>query len=349
MTITIGATIPASTALGTAVSNQGTASFDADNNGSNETTALTDDPAVAGGADPTSFTVTSPATVTATKTVTGTFNPGGAITYTVVLTNAGPAAQADNPGNEFVDVLPASLTLVSASATSGTAVATVGTRTVTWNGSLANGASVTITISATIAASPPPAHGVQSGHRQFRCGRQRHQRVTALTDDPGVGGAADPTASSSLAGDLTGDQDGERPVLSRRRRYLHGRPVQHGTSTQADNPDDEFIDVLPASLTLVSATASSGAAVATVGTRHRHVEREPGERRHGDDHHQRDDRGVDRARHGGDESGHGQVSMRTATAATSPPRSPTIPVWPARPTRPASPSPPRRPLPGPKR
>ena len=48
------------------------------------------------------------------------------ITYTVVLTNAGPNTQSDNPGDELTDVLPASLTLVSASATSGTAVATIG-------------------------------------------------------------------------------------------------------------------------------------------------------------------------------------------------------------------------------
>jgi len=38
------------------------------------------------------------------------------VTYTVVLTNSGPGAQGDNPGNEFTDVLPAGLTLVSATA-----------------------------------------------------------------------------------------------------------------------------------------------------------------------------------------------------------------------------------------
>jgi len=43
-------------------------------------------------------------------------------TYTVVLSNSSTFAQQDNPGNEFIDVLPAGLTLVSASATSGTAV-----------------------------------------------------------------------------------------------------------------------------------------------------------------------------------------------------------------------------------
>ena len=59
------------------------------------------------------------------------------MTYTVTLTNSGGGAQADNAGNEFTDILPASLTLVSATATSGTAAANVGTNTVTWNGALA--------------------------------------------------------------------------------------------------------------------------------------------------------------------------------------------------------------------
>ena len=39
--------------------------------------------------------------------------PGSTITYTVVITNHLGFTQQDNPGNEFVDVLPAGLTLVS--------------------------------------------------------------------------------------------------------------------------------------------------------------------------------------------------------------------------------------------
>ena len=63
------------------------------------------------------------AAVTATKTVAGTFAPGSTVTYTVTISNTGSGATADNPGNEFTDVLPAGLTLVSATASSGTAVA----------------------------------------------------------------------------------------------------------------------------------------------------------------------------------------------------------------------------------
>ncbi len=40
--------------------------------------------------------ITSPATLSATKTVTGNFAPGGRITYTIVLRNSGPETQLDN-------------------------------------------------------------------------------------------------------------------------------------------------------------------------------------------------------------------------------------------------------------
>jgi uncharacterized repeat protein (TIGR01451 family) len=70
------------------------------------------------------------------------------VTYTFLLANNGPVDQADNPGDEFTDVLPAGLTLVSASASSGTA-ATAG-NTATWNGAIPVGGTVTITVVATI-------------------------------------------------------------------------------------------------------------------------------------------------------------------------------------------------------
>jgi uncharacterized repeat protein (TIGR01451 family) len=113
----------------------------------------------AGNADPSpasiTWTVNTSAgpTLSASKSVSGTFQPGGAITYTIVVTNNGSIAQPDNPGDELVDVLPAALQLVSATATTGTATADVATRTVRWNGSLAPSASVTITVSATIVTS----------------------------------------------------------------------------------------------------------------------------------------------------------------------------------------------------
>ncbi len=58
MTITITATI-LPTAAGTVVTNQGTISFDGDGNGSNESSATTDDPNATGTNNPTSFVVGS--------------------------------------------------------------------------------------------------------------------------------------------------------------------------------------------------------------------------------------------------------------------------------------------------
>jgi uncharacterized repeat protein (TIGR01451 family) len=94
--------------------------------------------------------VVAPANVTATKSVSGTFEEGKTATYTVTLHNGGGVASADNPGDELVDVLPAQLTLVSAAATSGLATADVVLNQVTWNGAITVGTDVIITITATI-------------------------------------------------------------------------------------------------------------------------------------------------------------------------------------------------------
>ena len=134
------------------------------------------------------------AAVAGTKTVTGTFAVGATVTYTVTLTNTGPGAQGDNPGNEFTDVLPASLALVSATATSGTAVANVGTNTVTWNGSIPAGGSVTITITATILAGAAGTTVSNQGAIAFDGDGNGTNESTAATDDPGTPGSGNPTS-----------------------------------------------------------------------------------------------------------------------------------------------------------
>jgi uncharacterized repeat protein (TIGR01451 family) len=136
-------------------------------------------------------TLTAPATVSGTKTVSGTFQVGSPVTYTVVLTNNGGGAQNDNPGDEFTDVLPASLTLVSANATSGTA-ATVG-NTVTWNGSIPAAGSVTITITATINAGTLGQTVSNQGTISYDADGNGTNEASASTDDPDVTGSADPT------------------------------------------------------------------------------------------------------------------------------------------------------------
>ncbi len=107
------------------------------------------------------------------------------------------SATPDNAGNELTDVLPSSLTLTGATATSGTA-ATAG-NTVTWNGSVPAGGSVTITITATIKASA--ADSVISNQATFAYDADLNgtNESTGTTDDPTKPGANDPTTITVAA------------------------------------------------------------------------------------------------------------------------------------------------------
>ncbi|MEO6192547.1 MAG: DUF11 domain-containing protein, partial [Thermoanaerobaculia bacterium] len=134
------------------------------------------------------------ASLSGTKTAAGPFTPGSALVYTVVLTNSGTGTQGDNPGDELTDVLPAGLTLVSATATSGVALATVPTRTVTWNGSIPAGGSVTITINATIDANVAPGTTLSNqGTFNYDADGNGTNEASGVTDSPAAGGSADPT------------------------------------------------------------------------------------------------------------------------------------------------------------
>ena len=136
----------------------------------------------------------TPAALSATKTVAGQFRPGGSITYTLVLSNAGPGAQPDNPGAELTDVLPPELDLVSASAPSGTATATLATNTVTWNGAISAGGSVTITIQATIDPGAAPGSVISNQATfVFDTNGDGINDTGGASDDPGVQGSANPT------------------------------------------------------------------------------------------------------------------------------------------------------------
>jgi uncharacterized repeat protein (TIGR01451 family) len=118
-------------------------------------TTSSPDPAAGNNNSSASTTSSAPSTITATKSVAGTFSAGGPIVYTIVLRNNGSAQQGDNPGHELVDVLPAQVTLVGATATSGTAVASIGSNSVAFNGAIPAGGTVTITINATISPAAP--------------------------------------------------------------------------------------------------------------------------------------------------------------------------------------------------
>jgi len=145
------------------------------------------------------FAVLSPSNVHGTKTYSGGTTVGSTGTYTIVLSNVGQTPQADNPGNEFTDVLPANLTLVSATASSGTAVATVATNTVTWNGSIAPSGTVTITITARITSGAAGTVVSNQGTISYDGDNNGTNESTELTDDPAQQGAADPTSFTIAA------------------------------------------------------------------------------------------------------------------------------------------------------
>ena len=112
--------------------------------------------------------------------------------FFVTISNSGASASRDNAGDEFTDVLPAQLALVNAVASAGTASANVPANTVTWNGSVPAGGSVTITITATIL---PGNGGTQRILDQLPyADLNGTNETTVTTDDPSAGGANDPTS-----------------------------------------------------------------------------------------------------------------------------------------------------------
>lgn len=138
---------------------------------------------------------TPQAALSATKTAAGNFAVGGAVTYTIRLVNTGSAPQADNPGDELVDVLPASLRLISATSSSGLAAADPATNTVTWNGTLpAVVGEVTITIQATIRASAVGQTVTNQATLAFDADGNGSNESSAVSDDPATVAGGDGTA-----------------------------------------------------------------------------------------------------------------------------------------------------------
>jgi uncharacterized repeat protein (TIGR01451 family) len=129
--------------------------------------------------------------------INGSFVEGGVITYTFVLLNGGPVVQGDNPGPEFTDTLPASLTLLSAGASSGTA--TTAANTVSWNGAIPACGSVTITVTAMINAGTKGTTICNQGMVIFDADGNGVNESNALTDDPSLPGPSDPCCFQVLA------------------------------------------------------------------------------------------------------------------------------------------------------
>jgi uncharacterized repeat protein (TIGR01451 family) len=130
------------------------------------------------------------------------FVTNGPVTYTITVTNTGNSAQADNPGHELVDVLSSDLTGISASASGGTAL--VAGSTVSWDGSIPSSGSVTITIDATVKATVGLGATISNqAEVHYDANADGTNETTTLTDDPGVGGAEDPTTFVVVSPDMS--------------------------------------------------------------------------------------------------------------------------------------------------
>lgn len=149
--------------------------------------------------DTASTAIVSPAAISATKRVSGTPRPGATLLYSIELTNSSATPQQDNPGDEFTDILPPSLTLIGASAGSGTVLATLATNTVTWNGTVPALGSVTISIQALIPAGTPPGRTISNqASFAFDSDGNGTNESSGQTDDPAAPGAADVTGLTVL-------------------------------------------------------------------------------------------------------------------------------------------------------
>jgi len=141
----------------------------------------------------------------ATKFVDGDFIQGGAVVYTIVLSHESESAMPDGPGMEFVDVLPAQLTMEDAWCTSGDiAIYDPLLRKVGWSGEIPPGDGVTIWIAARI------NHG--TGGQVCNQGMLYYTSAGPFgrpTDDPDLPGREDRTCFV-----IPGSTPSEIPTLS---------------------------------------------------------------------------------------------------------------------------------------
>jgi uncharacterized repeat protein (TIGR01451 family) len=159
--------------------------------------ASSSDPNTANNSSTASAAAGTPPNITAAKSIAGSVHPEGSIiTYTIILTNSGSIAQADNPGNELTDVLPPSLTLVGATASSGTAVANVGANTITWNGVIAGGGSVTVTIQALVRSGTSGTTIANQATVSYDSDGNGTNDATRPSDDPSTPTPSDATSFS---------------------------------------------------------------------------------------------------------------------------------------------------------
>ncbi|RMI12887.1 DUF11 domain-containing protein [Cellulomonas triticagri] len=162
------------------------------------------------------------ADVRVSKTGPASVDPGGVVTYTITVVNAGPDPAA---GVVVTDTLPAELTGVTAS---GGGV--VAPPTVTWSlGTLAVGATATLTVSGT-APVPDPGTEVTLVNTVS---------ATATTDDPDPSNNDGSADSETVLTDVVADPDDVDPPVAQdlvREGYVN-RPIISSAIATSPDPD----------------------------------------------------------------------------------------------------------------
>jgi uncharacterized repeat protein (TIGR01451 family) len=172
-----------------------------------------------------------------TKTVSNpTPNVGDTVTFTVTLTNNGPAAAS---GVDLTDLLPAGLSLISANLNQGTFVAGTGVADV---GSLAQGATVNLTLTVRVVSNLPRTNTATVTHAdQF---------------DPNLGNNSAGATVAPLQSDLALTKTASTPTPPHEGTVTFTVSLTNfgpGTAT-----DVTVADALPSGLSLVSAAPSQG-------------------------------------------------------------------------------------------
>ncbi|UFN45121.1 DUF11 domain-containing protein [Nocardioides okcheonensis] len=213
--------------------------------------STTSDPNPANNNASISSSVVRQADLALTKSATPTSPvPGNDVTYTLVASNNGASRAA---AVRVTDTLPSSLLVRSANADQGTCTIT-GSQVSCTVGALEPNQTVRVTVVATV----PSSAG-----------------STALTNAAGVtSSTADPTpANNSASATITPTAPRADLVVTKRAvtsPVVAGRPVQYVVTVSNDGPSDAaavtLADVVPTSISAITATATAGSCAVTAGT-----------------------------------------------------------------------------------
>jgi uncharacterized repeat protein (TIGR01451 family) len=166
------------------------------------------------------------------------------ITFTVVVSNAGPN---DASGVTVGDLLPAGLTFVSSTQTQGSYVSATGVWTV---GTVTNGGSATLTITATTATIGAKTNTAQvTASNQFDPDSTPNNSVAAEDDQ-------DSEVVTPTVADLSVTKTVNNPTQSVGQNVIFTVTVSNAGPDTAGNVS--LTDLLPSGLTFVSSTPSQG-------------------------------------------------------------------------------------------